>query len=67
MRHVVSIDCSIPHRGRGSRLGIVDTIRDAVRAVRVQHPHLQRASLQDVSMARQGDELRLTLHFSPSK
>lgn len=66
MSHVVTVGCRIPLRRQASRLGVVDAIREAVKTVKARHPHLETSALMDIALKRRGDEIRLTLYFSPS-
>lgn len=52
-------------RRRLGTLGIVDDIRQAVLGVKRTHPGLAGSRLKDVSLKRRGDELLVTLYFTP--
>lgn len=64
MKPIVAVPFSIPCAVSKRRpLGIVDEIREAVRAAKSRHPSLAASHLCDVALKRTGDTLRLTLYF----
>lgn len=50
---------------RPDTLGLVDEIRQAVLGVKRTHPNLADSRLLDVSLKRRGDEVLVTLYFTP--
>ena len=67
MKTVVAVPVSIPFDAQSPRpLGIVDEIREAVRAAKARHPALASSYLCDVSLRRARGGVRLTLYFRPS-
>ncbi len=67
MKPVVAVPVSIPFDKSSARpLGIVDEIREAVRAAKASHPALASSQLCDVSLRRAKGGVRVTLYFRPT-